>query len=80
MTFICFFFLFLILFCPKVVTTINMKEGYYPIDGCIKEDSFMENLQPKTYVLCALILAFKVQCIAETVFRIIDKILLDLCF
>ncbi|MBZ3876583.1 RING finger protein 17 [Sciurus carolinensis] len=25
-----------------------MKEGYYPIDGCIKEDSFMENLQPKT--------------------------------
>ncbi|XP_046302897.1 RING finger protein 17 isoform X1 [Marmota monax] len=41
--------------CPdcEVVTTVNMKEGYYPIDGCIKEDSFMENLHPKTIKNCS---------------------------
>uniref|UniRef100_A0A8C9P0S8 Ring finger protein 17 n=1 Tax=Spermophilus dauricus TaxID=99837 RepID=A0A8C9P0S8_SPEDA len=41
--------------CPdcEVVTTVNMKEGYYPIDGCIKEDSLMENLHPKTIKNCS---------------------------
>ncbi|XP_008054814.2 RING finger protein 17, partial [Carlito syrichta] len=35
--------------CPdcEVTTTVNMKQGYYSIDGCIKEDSLMEKLQPK---------------------------------
>lgn len=48
-----FGFLFLI-FCLKVATTINTKQEYCPIDGCIKEDSFMGKLQPKKYVPCAL--------------------------
>ncbi|XP_004401420.1 PREDICTED: RING finger protein 17 [Odobenus rosmarus divergens] len=35
--------------CPdcEIATTINMRQGYYPTDGYIKEDSFMEKLQPK---------------------------------
>lgn len=49
-----FLFLFLILFCPKIATTINTRQGYYPVDGCIQEDSFMEKPQPKKYVLCTL--------------------------
>ncbi|KAB0390814.1 hypothetical protein E2I00_000878, partial [Balaenoptera physalus] len=44
-----------------VASTINTKQEYCPIGGCIKEDSFMEKLQPKKYVPCALILVFKVQ-------------------
>ena len=59
-------FLFLI-FCPKVASTINTKQEYCPIGGCIKEDSFMEKLQPKKYVPCALILVFKVQYVSERV-------------
>lgn len=47
-------FLFLILFCPKVATTVNRRQGCYPLDGYDKEDSFMEKLQPKKYVFCAL--------------------------
>lgn len=67
-----FWFLFLI-FCPKVATTINTKQEYCPTDGCIKEDSFMEKLPPKKYVLCALILVFEIHCISESYFRVIDK-------
>uniref|UniRef100_A0A8C5UWH2 RING finger protein 17 n=1 Tax=Microcebus murinus TaxID=30608 RepID=A0A8C5UWH2_MICMU len=35
--------------CPdcEVATTVNMRQGYYQIDECIKEDSLMEKLQPK---------------------------------
>ncbi|XP_037383279.1 RING finger protein 17 isoform X2 [Talpa occidentalis] len=35
--------------CPncEVATTTNWRQGYYPTDGCIKEDSFMEKKQPK---------------------------------
>jgi hypothetical protein len=36
-----------------------MRQGYYPVDGYIKEDSSMDKLQPKMYVLCAFILALK---------------------
>ncbi|XP_062936150.1 RING finger protein 17 [Cynocephalus volans] len=34
--------------CPdcELATTVNTKQGYYSIDGCI-EDSFMEKQQPK---------------------------------
>ncbi|XP_057563202.1 RING finger protein 17 [Hippopotamus amphibius kiboko] len=41
--------------CPdcEVATTINTKQGYCPIDGCIKEDSFMEKLQPKKMKNCS---------------------------
>ncbi|XP_041623143.1 RING finger protein 17 isoform X1 [Vulpes lagopus] len=41
--------------CPdcEVATTINMRQGYYPTDGCIKEDSFMEKLQPKKTKNCS---------------------------
>lgn len=56
-----------LIFCRKVVSTINTKQEYCPIDGCIKEDSFMEKLQPKKYVPCALILVFKVQYVSERV-------------
>lgn len=56
-----------LIFCPEVATTINTRQGYYPIDGCIKEDSLIEKLQPEKYVLCTLILIFKVQCISERV-------------
>ncbi|KAJ8785697.1 hypothetical protein J1605_007294, partial [Eschrichtius robustus] len=49
-----------------VASTINAKQEYCPIGGCIKEDSFMEKLQPKKYVPCALILVFKVQYETET--------------
>lgn len=44
-----------------------MRQGYYPTDGCIKEDSFMEKLQPKKYVLCVPISIFEVQCISERI-------------
>jgi len=64
--------LFLI-FCPKVATTISTKQEYCPIDGYIKEDSFMEKLPPKKYGPCALILVFKIHCISESYFRVIDK-------
>ncbi|KAK2497249.1 hypothetical protein MC885_020877 [Smutsia gigantea] len=35
--------------CPdcEVATTMKTRQGYYPRDGCIKEDAFMENLQPE---------------------------------
>ncbi|TKC49067.1 hypothetical protein EI555_002266, partial [Monodon monoceros] len=36
-----------------VVSTINTKQEYCPIDGCIKEDSFMEKLQPKKMKNCS---------------------------
>ncbi|KAB0372706.1 hypothetical protein FD755_015459 [Muntiacus reevesi] len=41
--------------CPdcEVATTINTKQEYCPIDGCIKEDSFMEKLQPKKMRNCS---------------------------
>ncbi|XP_058403755.1 RING finger protein 17 isoform X1 [Diceros bicornis minor] len=41
--------------CPgcEVATTINIREGYYPIDGCIKEVSFMEKLQPTKIKNCS---------------------------
>lgn len=46
-------------FVLQIATTINMRQGCYPIDGCIKEDSSMEKLQPQMYVLYALILVLK---------------------
>ncbi|XP_032352432.1 RING finger protein 17 isoform X2 [Camelus ferus] len=41
--------------CPdcEVATTINTKQGYCPIDGYIKEESFMEKLQPKKIKNCS---------------------------
>ncbi|XP_060143732.1 RING finger protein 17 isoform X5 [Globicephala melas] len=41
--------------CPdcEVVSTINTEQEYCPIDGCIKEDSFMEKLQPKKMKNCS---------------------------
>ncbi|XP_032694160.1 RING finger protein 17 [Lontra canadensis] len=41
--------------CPdcEIATTINMRQGYCPTDGCIKEDSFMEKLQPKKIKICS---------------------------
>ncbi|XP_045422968.1 RING finger protein 17 [Lemur catta] len=35
--------------CPdcEIATAVNMRQGYYQIDECIKEDSLMEKLQPK---------------------------------
>ncbi|XP_058546593.1 RING finger protein 17 isoform X1 [Neofelis nebulosa] len=41
--------------CPdcEVATTINMRQGYYPADGCIKEDSFIEKLKPKKIRNCS---------------------------
>ncbi|XP_073750919.1 RING finger protein 17 isoform X2 [Callorhinus ursinus] len=41
--------------CPdcEIATTINMRQGYYPTDGYIKEDSFMEKLQPKKIKNCS---------------------------
>ncbi|XP_004604568.2 RING finger protein 17 [Sorex araneus] len=41
--------------CPdcEVATTINMRQGYYTVDGCIKEDSFMEKLQTKKIKNCS---------------------------
>uniref|UniRef100_G1MG56 RING finger protein 17 n=1 Tax=Ailuropoda melanoleuca TaxID=9646 RepID=G1MG56_AILME len=41
--------------CPdcEIATTINMRQGYYPTDGCIKEDSSMEKLQPKKIKNCS---------------------------
>ncbi|XP_020770802.2 RING finger protein 17 isoform X2 [Odocoileus virginianus] len=41
--------------CPdcEVATTINTKQEYCPIYGCIKEDSFMEKLQPKKMRNCS---------------------------
>ncbi|GAB5566198.1 tudor domain-containing protein 1 isoform X4 [Prionailurus iriomotensis] len=40
--------------CPdcEVATTINMRQGYYPTDGCIKEDSFIEKLKAKKIRNC----------------------------
>uniref|UniRef100_A0A8C6CTX3 Ring finger protein 17 n=1 Tax=Moschus moschiferus TaxID=68415 RepID=A0A8C6CTX3_MOSMO len=41
--------------CPdcEVATTINTKQEYCPTDGCIKEDPFMEKLQPKKMRNCS---------------------------
>ncbi|XP_067569967.1 RING finger protein 17 isoform X3 [Pseudorca crassidens] len=41
--------------CPdcEVVSIINTEQEYCPIDGCIKEDSFMEKLQPKKMKNCS---------------------------
>lgn len=41
--------------CPdcEIATTINMRQGCYPIDGCIKEDSSMEKLQPQMIKNCS---------------------------
>nr|XP_017512412.2 RING finger protein 17 isoform X1 [Manis javanica]XP_017512413.2 RING finger protein 17 isoform X1 [Manis javanica] len=41
--------------CPdcEIATTINMRQRCYPIDGCIKEDSFMEKLQPQMIKNCS---------------------------
>ncbi|XP_070433853.1 RING finger protein 17 isoform X2 [Equus przewalskii] len=41
--------------CPdcEVATTINTRQGYYPIDGCIKEDSLIEKLQPEKIKNCS---------------------------
>ncbi|XP_045834168.1 RING finger protein 17 isoform X1 [Meles meles] len=41
--------------CPdcEIATTVNMRQGYHPTDGCIKEDSFMEKLQPKKIKICS---------------------------
>ncbi|KAF6376704.1 ring finger protein 17 [Rhinolophus ferrumequinum] len=41
--------------CPacEVATTINTRQGYYPVDGCIQEDSFMEKPQPKKIKNCS---------------------------
>ncbi|XP_006146784.1 RING finger protein 17 isoform X2 [Tupaia chinensis] len=40
--------------CPdcEITTTVNTRPEYYPVDGCIKEDSFMEKLQPETIKNC----------------------------
>ncbi|XP_006879615.1 PREDICTED: RING finger protein 17 [Elephantulus edwardii] len=40
--------------CPEceVATTIITRQGCYAKDGCIKEDSFMEKLQPKMTKNC----------------------------
>ncbi|XP_032259301.1 RING finger protein 17 isoform X1 [Phoca vitulina] len=41
--------------CPdcEIATTINRRQGYCPTDGYIKEDSFMEKLQPKKIKNCS---------------------------
>ncbi|XP_049723060.1 RING finger protein 17 [Elephas maximus indicus] len=41
--------------CPdcEVATTVSTRQGYYPIDGSIKEDSFLEKLQPKKTKNCS---------------------------
>ncbi|XP_073898932.1 RING finger protein 17 isoform X2 [Castor canadensis] len=41
--------------CPncEVATPINMRQGYYPVDGYIKEDSSMDKLQPKMIKNCS---------------------------
>uniref|UniRef100_A0A5F9C3V8 Ring finger protein 17 n=1 Tax=Oryctolagus cuniculus TaxID=9986 RepID=A0A5F9C3V8_RABIT len=41
--------------CPgcEVATTINMKQGHYPMDECIKGDSLMGKLQPKMIKNCS---------------------------
>ncbi|XP_042638922.1 RING finger protein 17 [Orycteropus afer afer] len=40
--------------CPDCeVTTTSTGQGYFPVDGCIKEDSFMEKQQPKIAKNCS---------------------------
>ncbi|XP_020921069.1 RING finger protein 17 isoform X3 [Sus scrofa] len=41
--------------CPdcEIATTMNTRQGYCPLDGHIKEDSFMEKLQPKKIKTCS---------------------------
>ncbi|XP_008258182.3 RING finger protein 17 isoform X2 [Oryctolagus cuniculus] len=41
--------------CPgcEVATTVNMKQGHYPMDECIKGDSLMGKLQPKMIKNCS---------------------------
>nr|KAF6428386.1 ring finger protein 17 [Rousettus aegyptiacus] len=41
--------------CPtcEVATTVNRRQGCYPLDGYDKEDSFMEKLQPKKVKNCS---------------------------
>ncbi|XP_006832121.1 PREDICTED: RING finger protein 17 [Chrysochloris asiatica] len=41
--------------CPdcEVVTTVSTSQGYCPIDGYIKEDSFVGKLQPKVTKNCS---------------------------
>ncbi|XP_053419760.1 RING finger protein 17 isoform X1 [Nycticebus coucang] len=41
--------------CPdcEVAATINMRQGYYPIDEYIKEDSLMEKVPPKMINSCS---------------------------
>nr|XP_004665944.2 RING finger protein 17 isoform X1 [Jaculus jaculus] len=41
--------------CPdcEVATTLNMRPGYYSVDGCIEEDSSVKELQPKMRKNCS---------------------------
>ncbi|XP_007495242.1 RING finger protein 17 isoform X1 [Monodelphis domestica] len=41
--------------CPdcEVVTTINKKQGYYPLDGYVEEDAYEEKFQPKKIRNCS---------------------------
>ncbi|XP_036155889.1 RING finger protein 17 isoform X1 [Myotis myotis] len=41
--------------CPacEVATSIKTRQGYYPIDGYVKEGSFMDKLQPKKIKNCS---------------------------
>nr|KAF6375228.1 ring finger protein 17 [Pipistrellus kuhlii] len=41
--------------CPacEIDTSINTRQGHYPIDGYVKEGSFMDKLQPKKIKNCS---------------------------